>query len=115
MKTIRLQLRFLLPLLAILLTAAFVALPLMDSLTLRWFARDLNIRGELVANTLSDSILDASVEGKSGKLQALFDRAAQDERLVAIGLCSTDGLFLLKTPACWRRPKTEPLMRGVPI
>ncbi len=99
MKTIRLQLRFLLPLLAILLTAAFVALPLMDSLTLRWFARDLNIRGELVANTLSDSILDASVEGKSGKLQALFDRAAQDERLVAIGLCSTDGLFLLKTPA----------------
>ncbi|KGM40050.1 alpha,alpha-trehalose-phosphate synthase [Aquabacterium sp. NJ1] len=99
MKTIRLQLRFLLPLLAILLAAAFVALPLMDRLTLRWFARDLNIRGELISNTLSDSILDASVDGKSNKLQALFDRAAQDERLVAIGLCGADGSLLLKTPA----------------
>lgn len=99
MKTIRLQLRFLVPLLAILLTSALVALPLMDRLTLRWFARDLNIRGELVANTLSDSILDAFVEGKSLRLQALFDRAAQDERLVAIGLCSQEGYLLLHTVA----------------
>jgi trehalose-6-phosphate synthase len=97
MKTIRLQLRFLVPLLGILLAAAFVALPVMDQLTLRWFARDLNIRGELVANTLSDSILDATVDGKSARLQALFDRAVQDERLVAIGLCAPDGTLVLRT------------------
>ncbi|HEX5356760.1 MAG TPA: trehalose-6-phosphate synthase [Aquabacterium sp.] len=99
MKTIRLQLRFLLPLLGILLAAAFVALPVMDRLTLRWFARDLNIRGELVANTLSDSILDAAVDGKATRLQALFDRAVQDERLVAIGLCSPQGELLMRTGA----------------
>ncbi len=99
MKTIRLQLRFLVPLLGSLLAAAFVALPVMDQLTLRWFARDLNIRGELVANTLSDSILDAAVDGKSTRLQALFDRAAQDERLVAIGLCSPDNELLMHTAA----------------
>jgi len=97
MKTIRLQLRFLVPLLATLLIAALVALPVMDRLTLRWFARDLNSRGQLVANTLSDSILDAAIGGNPTRLQALFDRAVQDERLVAIGLCSSDGNLLLRT------------------
>jgi trehalose-6-phosphate synthase len=97
MKTIRLQLRFLLPLVAILTAAAYMALPLMDRLTLRWFARDLNMRGTLVANALSESIADALPDPKGRKLQALFNRAAQDERLVAIGLCSTDKKLLRST------------------
>lgn len=99
MKTIRLQLRFLVPLLGTLLVAALVALPVMDQLTLRWFARDLNIRGELIASTLSDSIQDATMDGKTSRLQALFDRAVQDERLVAIGLCSSAGHLLMYTSA----------------
>lgn len=97
MKTFRLQLRFLVPLMGTLLVAALIALPVMDKLTLHWFARDLNIRGELVANTLSDSILDATIGGNPNRLQSLFDRAVQDERLVAIGLCSSDGELLLHT------------------
>lgn len=88
MKTFRLQLRFLLPLAAILAAAAFLALPVMDQLTLRWFARDLNLRGVLVANALSDSISDALQDPRGRRLQALFNRAVQDERLVAIGLCA---------------------------
>ena len=54
MKSLNLQLRFLAPLVATLVVAAYFALPLMDRLTLRWFARDLNSRGSLVTNTLSD-------------------------------------------------------------
>ena len=54
----------------------------MDRLTLRWFSRDLNTRGALVTNTLSDSISDArSAESRVQRLQTLFDRAVQDERL----------------------------------
>ena len=56
MKTLNLQLRFLLPLILILGAAAYLALPLMDRLTLRWFSRDLTMRGNLVANALSESI-----------------------------------------------------------
>jgi trehalose-6-phosphate synthase len=97
MKTFRLQLRFLFPLVLILSAAAYLALPLMDSLTLRWFARDLNLRGTLVANALSESIADALPDPRGRKLQALFNRAAQDERLVAIGLCSRDGKLLRRT------------------
>ncbi|MGV3569310.1 MAG: trehalose-6-phosphate synthase, partial [Ramlibacter sp.] len=97
MRTIRLQLRFLLPLVVILTAAAYLALPLMDRLTLRWFARDLTLRGELVANALSESVADALQDTRGRKLQALFDRALQDERMVAIGWCSTGGQLLRRT------------------
>ncbi|HEY4037446.1 MAG TPA: hypothetical protein VGM15_01380, partial [Burkholderiaceae bacterium] len=40
MNTFRLQLRFLVPLVVTLVAAAYLALPLMDRLTLRWFSRD---------------------------------------------------------------------------
>ena len=53
--------------------------------TLRWFSRDLNSRGALVANALSDSITDALVSAHTARLRPLFDRAAQDERLFAHG------------------------------
>ena len=43
MKSLNLQLRFLLPLVVTLVVAAYLAVPLMDQLTLRWFARDLNM------------------------------------------------------------------------
>jgi trehalose 6-phosphate synthase len=94
MKTLQLQLRFLIPLLVALVIAALVVLPLMDQLTLRWFSRDLNTRGTLVAGALADAIDDGVSSGSSARLQALFDRAARDERLVAIGLCSNDDVLV---------------------
>ena len=59
LKSARLQLRFLLPLVITLIAAAYVSVPLLDQVTLRWFSRDLNSRGVLVANALSDSVADA--------------------------------------------------------
>ena len=103
MKTLSLQLRFLIPLVATLVAAAYLALPVMDELTLRWFARDLNTRGALVTNALSDSIGDAIAEGRTARLQALFERSLLDERLFAIGLCSLDGTLLQRTGSYPRR------------
>jgi trehalose-6-phosphate synthase len=94
MKLLNLQLRFLIPLVITLSAAAYIALPVMDQLTLRWSARDLNIRGAVLTNTLSDAIAEALNDSKQTRLQALFDRAVQDERLFAIGLCSPDGKLL---------------------
>jgi trehalose-6-phosphate synthase len=91
MKTFRLQLRFLVPLALIVAATAYLSVPLMDHLTLQWFARDLDMRGALLANTLSDSVAEALQEKRGRKLQALFERAVQDERLVAIGWCSPEG------------------------
>jgi trehalose 6-phosphate synthase len=97
LKTLRLQLRFLLPLVATLVVAAYLAVPVLDRVTLRWFGRDLNSRGVLVANALSDSVVQALASGHSARLKPLFERAAQDERLFAIGLCSPDGRLLETT------------------
>ena len=97
LRTLRLQLRFLLPLLATLALAATLAVPLLDQVTLRWFSRDLNSRGTLVANALSDSVTEALLDGNTARLEALFERAAQDERLFAIGLCRPDGTLVQKT------------------
>jgi alpha,alpha-trehalose-phosphate synthase [UDP-forming] len=97
MRILHLQLRFLLPLAIILAGAAYFSLPLVDRLTLRWFARDLTMRGALVTNALSESIADALPDPKGRKLLTLFNRATQDERLVAIGLCSKDGKLLQET------------------
>jgi trehalose-6-phosphate synthase len=103
MRFLSLQLRFILPLVATLVAAAYFALPVLDRLNLRWFARDLTIRDVLVTNTLSDSIVDLLAQGKSTRLQQLFDRTVQDERLFAIGLCSPDGVLLLRRTAAFPR------------
>ncbi|MFO1286602.1 MAG: trehalose-6-phosphate synthase [Rubrivivax sp.] len=97
LKSIRLQLRFLAPLLLTLVAAAYLAVPLMDQVTLRWFSRDLNMRGVLLANALSDSIGAALAEGRSARLGPLLQRTARDERLFAIGLCSPQGRLVQQT------------------
>jgi len=97
MNSLRLQLRFLLPLVLTLIATAYLVLPLMDRLTLRWFSRDLNLRGSLVASALSDSIAENRQDFKTRRLQTLIDRAAQDERLVGIGLCSIEGEVVRRT------------------
>jgi trehalose 6-phosphate synthase/phosphatase len=96
-KTIHLQLRFLLPLLATLVAAAYVAVPLMDSVTLRWFSRDLSSRGELVAKALSEPVAEAIATGRLGRLRPLFDRTVEGERLFGIGLCDLDGKLVQTT------------------
>ena len=97
LRSLRLQLRFLLPLTLTLIAAAYLAVPLLDQVTLRWFSRDLNSRGMLVANALSDSITEALAAGRLARLRPLFDRAAQDERIFALGLCGLDGRLLQST------------------
>jgi alpha,alpha-trehalose-phosphate synthase [UDP-forming] len=97
MKTFRLQLRFFLPLVATLVAAAWLAAPVFDQMTLRWFGRDLTSRGVLVANALSDSVADAIVAERTPRLRSLFDRAVEDERLYAVGLCNPQGRLVQKS------------------
>ena len=98
-QTIRLQLRFLLPLVVVVIATAWLVLPVVDRVTLRWFSRDLDSRGAVVANALSDSVVEALRVKRPHQLEKLFDRAVNDERLFAIGLCSPDGQMLVRTPA----------------
>ena len=96
MSTVRLQLRFLLPMAIAVGVAALLALLLMGRLELNWFSRDLDMRGALVSDALSDSI-GRAVRGQPAEIEQLrqvFDRTVRDERLVALALCTPQGQML---------------------
>ena len=96
-RTVQLQLRFLLPLVATLVIAAYLAVPLMDRLTLRWFSRDINSRGVLVATALSDSIAEALAAEQPTRLRRVLERTLKDERLFAVGVCTPQGQLVQAT------------------
>ena len=84
----RLSLRFIVPLLVVLAAIAYAVVPLVDSLTVRWFTRDLDVRANLVATTVEDAISENVFNGNTAKIRQLFAKVTQDERLFAMGYCA---------------------------
>ena len=86
-----LSLRFIAPLAVALALLAYLLLPLVDKLTLRWWINDLDTRSELVANTLQDQLSGVIEQGSTTKVEQVFMRALQDERLYALAFCDERG------------------------
>ncbi|TKS59489.1 MAG: alpha,alpha-trehalose-phosphate synthase [Nitrospira sp.] len=93
----RLSLRFLLPLALVLAGLAYAVIPLVDTLTLKWFVRDIEIRAELIRSTAESPLVDLLAAESKAKLLNYFHRIIQDERLFAIGFCDRDGKLAYKT------------------
>jgi trehalose 6-phosphate synthase len=87
----RLIIRFVLPLVLILIALSYALTPVIRHLTEGWFRRDLELRSELVFNSLQDNVADAIQSGNKTRIEALFKRVTKDERLVAIAFCSDSG------------------------
>jgi trehalose 6-phosphate synthase len=85
----RLSLRFVVPLILVLAAFAYTVAPLVDRLTLSWYVRDLDIRADLIANTIRDPFEERLAAGKKGKIGDFFSRIMQDERIYALGYCAT--------------------------
>jgi len=83
----RLSLRFLIPLLLALGVFAWAAVPLSDALMLRWFVRDLDIRANLIANTVHEPLGELVASGSTINVTRYLSRIAQDERIYAAALC----------------------------
>ncbi|MBK4736569.1 trehalose-6-phosphate synthase [Noviherbaspirillum sp. DKR-6] len=98
--SLRMTLRFVLPLLLVLGAFAYSSVPLMDQLNLRWFMRDLDLRSATLAATLEDPLQDYVPQKAKRKIMQLFDRAILDERLFALGFCDPRGELIYKT-ATW--------------
>lgn len=93
----RLSLRFVLPLMIALGAIAYGVVPLIDSLTLRWFSRDLDMRTELLSSTVHDSMAQYIQEKSLAKINKLFGQMIQDERLYALAFCDSENKIFLKT------------------
>ncbi|MCC2679565.1 MAG: otsA1 [Pseudobdellovibrio sp.] len=93
----RFSLKFVIPLALALSLIAYGVVPLVDVLTFKWFTRDIDIRTKLIGSTMQDALIEGSSNPSDGKLQRLFSRAIQDERLYALALCNTENKILYKT------------------
>jgi trehalose 6-phosphate synthase len=97
-RSLRLSLRFIVPLTVALAILAYSVVPLVDRLYLRWSVRDMDIRARLIASTLQEPLTDLLQQGNRTKINALTTRALRDERLYALGYCSQGGEMLIRTP-----------------
>src|SRR5688572_14712527 len=95
----RLSLRFIVPLLVVLAAFAYAVLPLVDGLTVRWFMRDLDIRANLIANTVREPIENSIRSGDNGRVLQALTRITEDERVYAAALCLS--------------PEAQPLSAGI--
>jgi trehalose 6-phosphate synthase len=85
--SVRLSLRFLIPLLLALAAFAYVSVPLTDSLMQRWFVRDLDIRSSAIAGNVQEQMTTLAATRSEPRILALFNKMLQDERLYGVGLC----------------------------
>ena len=92
-----LSLRFVLPLAFVLALIAYGVIPLVDSLTLKWFVRDLEIRANLMVSTMEGPLSELLASNSKDKIHAYFTRIMQDERLYALGFCDLNNHLLYKT------------------
>ncbi len=96
-RSLRLTLRFVIPLIVLMTLLAFLVVPLVDNLTLRWSVRDLDIRSKLITNALQEPLGGLLEQGNKSKIHSLLTRATQDERLFALGYCDGQGKLLYHT------------------
>ncbi len=98
-RSLHLSLRFVIPLAIALALLAYAVVPLIDNLTLKWFARDLDIRSNLISNTLQDPLIELIVKREGYRINNLLIKATQDERLLAVGVCNDKNKLIYKTVA----------------
>jgi trehalose 6-phosphate synthase len=117
LRSLRLSLRFVIPLAIALALLAFSVVPLVDGLTLKWFVRDLDIRSRLLSSALQEPLAELVQREERGRINALLQKATQDERLLALGICDNDSKLLYKTTAFPKeigcKPET-PEQQGTP-
>lgn len=89
--SVPLFLRFTLPLLGVLTVMAGILTPVVDSLVGRWFQQDLESRSGLVFRSIEGSLPGLISSASSHELMSLFNRIAEDQRVLAVGWCTASG------------------------
>ncbi len=115
----RLSLRFIVPLALVLAGLAYSVIPLVDTLTLKWFVRDLDIRSKLIARTMEAPLTELVATNSKTKILTYFHRVIQDERLYALGFCDMQSRLSFKTQTwpdeitCEKAATVQPDSSGV--
>jgi len=104
-RSLRLSLRFIVPLAIALAILAVSIVPLVDRLYLRWSVRDMDIRSKLVASTLQEPLTDLLHQGNKSKINTYSHaRSGMNGSLpwviaTGVGTCSIAHRHFRKTSA----------------
>jgi trehalose 6-phosphate synthase len=93
----RLSLRFILPLAAILGLLAYGAAQLVESFTLKWAKRDLDAQSNIVAKTIQEPISALIRQGETGKIKNYLDRTVHNSGVLGLGFCAPNHQLLYST------------------
>ncbi|MEO5365829.1 MAG: trehalose-6-phosphate synthase [Magnetococcus sp. WYHC-3] len=96
----RLILRFALPMLSALALLSALLTPIADNLMTRWFRHDVEMRSRLVFSSVSDTLVLLVDRASPTEIKSLFNKIAEDERVLAVGRCSASRV-LLETSQAW--------------
>jgi trehalose 6-phosphate synthase len=84
-------LRYVFAAFAVLAAASLAISPFAGTLVEQWSRRDVERSSVLAFNSMRDELANLLAAGSTAKINALFQRLAVDERLVAVGFCEHDG------------------------
>jgi trehalose 6-phosphate synthase/phosphatase len=90
-------LRFVLPVALASCVVAYIGLPYIQRLLAEWFRSDVEMRAQLVMNTMEEPITDLVEKGNETRLRAYLAKTAADERLLAILICRPNGQTIFKS------------------
>lgn len=89
--------RFVIPTLLAVSIVAYFGVPYFDQLLTAWFRTDVDLRAQVVANSMIGSLERLADEQDPISLRAYLASITADERLLAIILCKADGTDLFRT------------------
>src|SRR3569833_1947019 len=73
------------------ITLALIAAPLSGALVQRWSGADVQARSRLIHRSIGASLARAAQSGDWQRVDRIFTDVAQDERVLALGLCDPTG------------------------
>jgi trehalose-6-phosphate synthase len=94
---LKLSLRFVLPLLLAVGLLAYLSVPLIDQLTLRWFMSDLDQRAQAIAATVVGPLREAQLQGDVPRIASMLNAASTDAKLQSAALCDAQGAVVARS------------------
>src|ERR1700683_3504849 len=90
-------LRFVLPVAFASCVVAYFGLPYIERLLAEWFRSDVELRAQLVMHSMEEPITDLVEKNNESRLRSYLAKITDDERLLAVLVCRTDGSTLFET------------------
>jgi trehalose 6-phosphate synthase/phosphatase len=94
---LRILVRFVAPTLIAISILAFVGVPVANRMLDGWFRADINLRAQLVANSMAGTLSNFVTHPDDKSLREYLANITTDERLLAVLICADDDHLIFKT------------------